>query len=232
LNKQLQESADRFRRRLIVTDSLFSMDGNFAPLPELCELAEKYDAMLMVDEAHATGVFGKQGRGVAEQLGVETQVDIRVGTLSKALGSHGGFVAGRKTLVDYLANRARSYVFATSPPAPLAAASLKALALAQQEPWRRERLLTNAAWLRNELRKQGWNLGRSESQIVPLLVGAPERALALSAALRTRGFFVPAIRPPSVPPGESLLRISLSAAHSPALIQELLNALQSLRASY
>lgn len=231
LEKMLRDAQGKHRRRLIVTDTLFSMDGNFAPLPQLCKLAEKYATMLMVDEAHATGVFGKEGRGVAEHLGVEEQIDVRVGTLSKALGSHGGFVAGSQTLIDYLANRARSYVFATSPPAALAAASLQAIKLVREEPWRREGLLAQAALLRAELKSQGWDIGRSESQIIPILIGVPERAMALGAALRERGYFVPAIRPPSVPPGESLLRISLSYAHSAELIDGLLSALAELKSS-
>jgi 8-amino-7-oxononanoate synthase len=228
LEKMLQTSAGEFRRRLIVTDTLFSMDGNLAPLPRLCELATQYDAMLMVDEAHATGVFGANGRGVAEHLGVKDRVDVRVGTLSKALGSHGGFVAGSQTLIDYLANRARSYVFATAPPAALAAASMKAVELVRSEPWRREQLLAKAARVREALRSQGWNIGQAESQIVPILIGTPERTLQLSAELRQRGFFIPAIRPPSVPAGESLLRLSLSYGHSDELLEELLGHLKEL----
>ena len=231
LERLLFESEGKFRRRLIVSDTLFSMDGDFAPLPALCDLAERFDAMLMVDEAHATGVFGAHGRGLAEQFGVEERIDVRVGTLSKALGSHGGFVAGRRSLIDYLANRARSYVFATSPPAALAAASWQAVRLVRAEPWRREQLLIKAAHLREALRAQGWNIGRSESQIIPLLVGEPRRALQLSAELRRQGFFVPAIRPPSVPPGESLLRISLSYAHDDALLAALLEQLALLQRS-
>ena len=228
LEKMLQASAGEFRRRLIVTDTLFSMDGNLAPLPRLCELATQYDAMLMVDEAHATGVFGVNGRGVAEHFGMEERVVIRVGTLSKALGSHGGFVAGPQALIDYLANRARSYVFATSPPAALAAASMQAVELVRNEPWRREQLLAKAARVRGELRSQGRNIGTAESQIIPIVVGTPECALQLSAELRQRGFFIPAIRPPSVPAGESLLRLSLSYGHSDELLDELLGHLKAL----
>ncbi len=221
-----------FRRRLIVTDSLFSMDGDIAPLPELAALAEHYNAMLLVDEAHATGVFGTHGRGLCEQYGVEDQVHVRVGTLSKALGSLGGFVVGSRSLIEWLANRARSYVFSTAPPEAMAAAALEALRIVREEPQRRHHLLERAAWLRDELRREGWNVGRSESQIIPLMIGAPQTTMQLAGALRQRGLLVPGIRPPSVPEGESLLRISLSYAHSAKSLEQLLTALRELRNNF
>lgn len=221
---------DDWRRRLIVTDSLFSMDGDFAPLAELVELAERYDAMLMVDEAHATGVFGRSGRGLCEELGVEHGVSIRVGTLSKALGSMGGFVAGSAALINWLTNRARAYVFSTAPPEALAAAALTALDVVRREPERRTVLLQRAAALRDELRRQGWNIGRSASQIVPVILGNPQRAMALSRALQERGLFVPGMRPPTVPRDESLLRISLSYLHRDEDLQRLLDSLAELAA--
>jgi 8-amino-7-oxononanoate synthase len=218
-----------FRRRLIVTDSLFSMDGDLAPLPALADLAERFGAMLFVDEAHATGVFGQRGRGACEHLGAEHGVHVRVGTLSKALGSLGGFVAGPRCVIEWLANRARSYVFSTAPPEALAAAALEALRIVREEPYRRRDLLQRAAWLRERLALDGWNVGASASQIVPVIVGEPLPTMHLAAALRERGFLAPGIRPPSVPAGESLLRISLSYAHSPAAIEQLADALQELR---
>ncbi len=216
-----------YRRRLIVTDSLFSMDGDLAPLAELVDLAERFDAMLMVDEAHATGVFGRHGRGVAEHFGVEQRIPIRVGTLSKALGSVGGFVAGNRALIEWLVNRARPYIFSTATPAAVAAAALAAIDIVRDEPQRRERLLARAAALRDTLRSRGWNVGNSASQIIPLIIGEPAQAVALSAELRKRGLFVPAIRPPSVPKGEACLRISLSSAHSDEMIAKLVEALGS-----
>ena len=216
---------DDFRRRLIVTDSLFSMDGDFAPLGDLAEAAEQFGAMLMVDEAHATGVFGATGRGVCEELGVESGVHVRVGTLSKALGSLGGFVAGSAPLIDWLVNRARSYIFSTAPPEAVAAAGLEALETVIREPGRRTVLRQRAATLRAGLAGLGWNIGRSASQIVPVIVGDPVPTMNLARALQDRGFFVPGIRPPAVPQGECLLRISLSCLHGDEDIRRLLEAL-------
>jgi 8-amino-7-oxononanoate synthase len=222
--------ADGFRRRLIVTDTLFSMDGDLAPLVRLAELAARYDAMLLVDEAHATGVFGVHGRGVVEYFaaecpGLEQRVHVRIGTLSKSLGTGGGFVCGRQALIDWLANRARTYVFSTAQPAATSAAAIAALDIVRQEPERRRELLRRAAELRSRLREQGWNTGRSESQIIPLIVGEPDRTMYLAAALREAGFYVPGIRPPSVPEGESLLRLTLCHDHTPEMIDLLVEEL-------
>jgi len=214
-----------FRRRLIVTDSLFSMDGDLAPLADLAELAERHVCMLLVDEAHATGVFGPHGRGIAEQLGVEAGVPIRVGTLSKALGAMGGFVAGRRSLIEWLANRARPYVFSTALPPPVAAAAACAVDIVRDEPFRRRELLERSADLTSRLRAQGWRIGPTASQIIPLIVGPSARAVELSAALAARGYSAPAIRPPSVPANSARLRISLSWAHDPEMIDGLIAAL-------
>jgi 8-amino-7-oxononanoate synthase len=217
---------DQHRRRLIASDSLFSMDGDLAPLVELAGVAARHGAMLMIDEAHATGVFGASGRGIAEQLGVECGVHVRVGTLSKALACSGGFVAGSRALVEWLVNRARPYVFSTAAPAATAAAALAALDIVAAEPQRRHSLLARAETLRRELAGQGWNVGRSASQIIPVIVGDPLQAVELSAALRDRGILAPAIRPPTVPEGEACLRISLTCGHTPGMIDSLLAALR------
>ena len=203
-----------YRRRLIVTDSLFSMDGDLAPLVELAEVARRHEAMLLVDEAHATGVFGAGGRGVAEHLGVEAAVTARVGTLSKALGCAGGFISGSRLLIEWLINRARSYIYSTAAPAAISAAALAALEIVIAEPHRRRELLQRAAALRERLAALGWSLGRSASQIIPIVVGEPQRAVELSQRLRQRGLLVPAIRPPTVPEGEACLRISLTWGHT------------------
>jgi 8-amino-7-oxononanoate synthase len=216
------------RRRLIVTDSLFSMDGDLAPLTDLADLADRHGVMLLIDEAHATGVFGPSGRGVAEYLGLKERIPIRVGTLSKALGSAGGFVAGSQTLVEWLINRARPYVFSTAFPPATAAAATAALDIVRNEPERRRLLLSRAAELRDRLAGQGWDIGRSQSQIIPVIVGEPDRAVALSAALRQRGLFVPAIRPPTVLEGQCCLRISLTSGHTAEMIALLVEGLKPM----
>ncbi len=218
-----------FRRRLIVTDTLFSMDGDLAPLAELADLARQHDAMLMVDEAHATGVFGHGGRGVCEAMGIEAGVHIRVGTLSKALGSIGGFVVGQRRLIDWLRNRARAYVYSTAAPEAAAAAACQALQIVQQQPERRLRLLEQADHLRCRLQQQGWSTGRSASQIIPVILGDASRTMELAAQLREQGLLVPGIRPPTVPPGQSLLRISLCHGHTPEHLDRLVDALTPAR---
>jgi len=228
LERRLAASGS-YRRRLIVTDGLFSMTGDFAPLDALAGIADCYDAMLMVDEAHATGVVGDSGQGVAERQGVADRVDVRVGTLSKALGSAGGFVSGSSDLIQWLTNRARPYFFSTAPPAAASAAAIEALHIVRSEPQRRCDLTARAAELREALASQGWQTGRAAAHIIPVVVGDPVRARSLSEALRQRGFFVPLIRPPSVPEGHTLLRISLSYGHSVAAIRRLTDALGALR---
>jgi 8-amino-7-oxononanoate synthase len=223
-----------FRRRLIVTDTLFSMDGDLAPLPQLVSLAQEHDAMLMVDEAHAIGVFGENGRGVVEHFAAEyreipNHVHIRVGSFGKALGAAGGFICGSASLIEWLANRARTYVFSTAHPAAISAAALVALDLVDREPERRQGLLERAAGLRNRLREQGWNTGRSVSQIVPVVIGSAEQTMRISRALRERGIWAPGIRPPSVPDGESLLRLGFTAAHTEEMVERLLEGLAEVR---
>jgi 8-amino-7-oxononanoate synthase len=215
-------------RRLIVTDGLFSMDGDLAPLGELVEVAERTGAMLLVDEAHATGVLGSRGRGVAEHFGVDDRVPVRVGTLSKALGCAGGFVAGSRRLIEWLLNRARPYVFSTAMPSAAAAAALAALEIVEAEPDRRNCLLARAAALRERLAAQGWDLGPSASQIIPVIVGQPERAVELSRQLHECGLYVPAIRPPTVPEGEACLRVSLTSEHTPEMTDRLVTILGEL----
>ncbi len=214
LEKLLDRHRASARRCLIVTDSLFSMDGDFAPLRELVELKKRFDALLLIDEAHATGVIGDAGRGVAELLGVEQDVDATVGTLSKAIGSLGGFVAGPGPLIDAVRNTGRAYIYTTAPPPALCAAALAALEIIRTEPQRRQRLLRLADDMRRHLGVAGLQTGRSQSQIIPVILGDAARALSVSQRLLDAGFLVPAIRPPTVPRGSSRLRISLSAGHN------------------
>ena len=235
LENMLRE-AGQFRRRLIVTDSLFSMDGDLAPLADIGELAERHNAMLLVDEAHATGVFGEQGRGVVEHLSAEhprlhQQVHVRIGTLSKALGAAGGFVCGKTSLIGWLANRARTFVFSTAQPASSSAAALVALDIVASEPERRRRLLEKADRLRHRLSELGWDLGPSVSQIIPVRIGSAAETMRAAAALRERGLWVGGIRPPSVPADQSQLRIGLSAAHTDEMLDALVAALAESRSS-
>ena len=219
----------RFRRVLIATDGVFSMDGDLAPLPELAEIADRFEAMLLVDEAHGTGVFGPEGGGACSELGVADRVPIRVGTLSKALGSIGGFVAGSRRLVDHLINRAPSLIYSTSMPAAAAAAATEALRISIAEPERRDRLHRHSRRLRDRVARLGLPIpAGSVGPIVPVLIGLAERAVDASEALRDAGVLVPAIRPPTVPRCTARLRISLSASHTEAQVDALADALERL----
>ena len=218
-------TAGHTRRTLVVTDSLFSMDGTIAPLADLCAVAARHGAMLMVDEAHATGVFGASGGGLVEAAGCADGVHIRVGTLSKALGTAGGFVAGHADLVRWLRHAARAWIFSTAHPPAVAAAAFRAIELLAVEPDRRRDLLARAAGFRDELAAAGFDVAACGGQIVPVVVGAAERAVAVAGALAAEGFFVPAIRPPSVPAGGSLVRASLSWHHTPDDLTRLAAAL-------
>lgn len=208
------ERGTAFRRRWIITDGVFSMDGDIAPLPALCDLAERFDAQVLVDEAHGTGVFGPHGRGVAELQGVEDRGAVRVGTLSKAIGTLGGFVAGPQVLIDWLWNSARTQVFSTAIPPSCCAAACAALEIIRSEPERASRLHANAATLRRMLSDAGLRLPEGVAgPIVPVILDDPERAVRIAAELEERGFLVAAIRPPTVPRGTSRLRITVSAGH-------------------
>jgi 8-amino-7-oxononanoate synthase len=238
---RLLTSATSARRRLVVTETVFSMEGDLAPLPELIETARKHDAMIMVDEAHALGVLGPSGRGALEHFGIAaSDVDAAMGTLGKALGSSGAFVAGSAELIAFMVNRARTFVFTTGPAPAASGAALEALRIIREEPWRRDRVLAHARTVRAALAAIKFRSGLSRdpgpasqsapalSAIVPLILGAPEAALGVSAALLDRGIFVQAIRPPTVPPGSSRLRISLSAGHTHEQVEKLIAALQEI----
>ncbi|RKO66552.1 8-amino-7-oxononanoate synthase [Desulfofundulus salinus] len=221
----LSESTS-FRRRLIVTDGVFSMDGDIAPLPQLFELAEEFQALLMVDDAHATGILGDKGAGTVEYFGLEKRGIIQMGTLSKALGSEGGYVAGSTSLIDFLRNRARSFIYSTALSPPVIAAAMAALDVLGEEPQLRRQLHANVQFLYQGLKDMGFEVLPTRSAIIPLIVGDAHKALALSAILAEMGVFVPAIRPPSVPEGTSRLRITLMATHTEDNIQFALNAFQ------
>jgi len=202
------------RRRLIVTDSVFSMDGDIAPLTEIVELAKEYGARVMVDEAHATGALGPGGRGAIAQAGLDGEVDVVVGTLGKALGSYGAYVCADEEMIRYLINTARSLIFSTAPGPPAVAGALAALELLQERPHRVERLRSAARTLRRALALEGFPVAEQEIQIVPLLVGEEHAAMRLCKAALERGVFAQAIRPPTVPAGTSRLRLAAMATHT------------------
>ena len=213
------------RRRLVVTDAVFSMDGDIAPVAALLELCERHDAYLFIDDAHGFGVLGEAGRGTLEHFGITSDRIIYMATLGKAAGVAGAFVAGDETLIETLIQNARTYIYTTATPPLLAHALLASVQIIAQEEWRRERLRALIAQLRDGLAVSPWQLMPSETPIQPLLVGGNDAALALSARLAATGLLVPAIRPPTVPQGTARLRISLSADHEAADVARLIAAL-------
>ena len=204
------------RGSLIVTDGVFSMDGDVAPLAEIVELAYRYDARVMVDEAHATGVVGPGGRGTVAAAGLGAEIDVIVGTLGKALGSYGAYVCCDAEIASLLVNTARTLIFSTGPPPPSVAAALGALELLGEQPRQVERVLRNAAVLRSALAENGFDVSGDGTQIVPLIVGDPDVAVDVCERALRRGVFAQAIRPPTVPPGSSRLRLAAMATHTPA----------------
>jgi glycine C-acetyltransferase/8-amino-7-oxononanoate synthase len=224
----LKKAQPRYRRKLIVTDSVFSMDGDIAPLTDILGLGHRYDAMVMIDEAHATGVLGEKGRGLKEYYRLEKGAAIVMGTLGKALGSFGGFVAGDACMIDFLINRCRSFIYTTGLPAAVCAAALAGLTILQQEPDRLLRLKTNAQYLRDELKNCGMSLLGEKTPIIPLLTQDNESALRLSRKLWDMGLWIPAIRPPTVPKNGARLRITVSSEHSKTDLGRLVGALKEI----
>jgi 8-amino-7-oxononanoate synthase len=201
-------------RKFIITESIFSMDGDVADLERLVELKKEYGAFLIVDEAHALGCRGERGAGLAEEAGVLKEVDVVVGTMSKALGSTGGVAAAEKVVIDLLVNKARSFIYTTAPTVATCAAALAALEVVQREPERRERLGENAEYLRARLVQLEINTGRSTSHIIPVIIGGEKETLTVSQRLYEMGFFAPAIRPPTVAAGTARLRLSVQSEHT------------------
>ncbi len=230
LEDELKRAAS-FRRKLIVTESIFSMDGDEASLTEIVELAEKYDAVVMVDEAHATGVFGAHGAGVVQKLGLGDRVLVQMGTLGKALGGFGAYVAGSRGLREFLINRCRSFIFTTSLPPAVMAMAMAAIELVQREPERRETLRNNGRRLKEGLGSLGFHIDASESPILPLIIGDAGECMRRSERLLEKNVFAQGIRPPTVPPGTSRLRITLMATHTREHIDCALEAFKAVEES-
>ena len=226
--KSLLSASTTFRRKLIVTDGVFSMDGDITPLPDIYDLAAQHDAMVLVDDAHGFGVLGKDGNGTVSHFGLEGKEIIQMGTLSKAVGALGGYIAGSRALIELLINRARGFIFTTGlPPATLAAANA-ALDVIRLSPELRKRLFSHAKRLKTALIDLGYTLLPSETQILPVILGSPQRATRVAEALLTEGVFAPAIRPPAVSTGTSRLRLTVMATHTEAEIEQAIRAFATL----
>ena len=223
--RRLLLRSDSPQPAVVVTDGVFSMDGDLAPLPELLKATDQAGAALIVDDAHGTGVMGPEGRGTVEHFGLEGRSIIQMGTLSKALGGFGGFVAGSRDLIEYLVNRARPFIYTTAIPPAIAAAAKAALEVIEAEPERRAKLWSLRRRLHDGLRQLGFNTLDSESPIIPLLIGDADIALRLSEHLLAHAIYAPAIRPPTVPEGTSRIRMSVTAGHTPAQIDYVLEVL-------
>ena len=218
----------RGRRALVVTDGLFSVDGDIAPLPEIVQVAKKYNMLLMVDDAHATGVLGENGGGTAYYFGLQNEIDIQMGTFSKALASEGGFIAGNRGLIDYLANKARSFIFSTALAPATVAVSLRALEIVQAEPRLRQSLIANSAWFREKLREIGFEIMDFPTPIISIVLGPPDLTVNFSNRLMEKNIFVSAIRPPTVPQGTSRLRINLMATHTADDLAPVIDSMASI----
>jgi len=215
LEEKLKEATEKgARRKLIITDGVFSMDGDLAPLPEIVELAEKYDAMVMVDDAHGEGVLGEAGRGIVDHFGLHGRVDIEIGTLSKAFGVVGGYVAGKKELIDYLKQKARPFLFSTPLSPADTAASLEAVKILMESGDRVKKLWDNARYFKENMKKLGFDLGVSETPITPVMLYDAKVATEFSKRLLEEGVFAQAIGYPTVPKGKARIRVMISAVHT------------------
>lgn len=215
-------------KKLIVTDGVFSMDGDIAPLPEIVALAKEYNAYIMIDDAHVTGVLGTDGRGTADYFGLKDEIDFTVGTLSKAIGAEGGFVATSAIAKNYLLNNARSFIFQTGLSPSAIEAGREGISIIQNEPERREQLLNNAKYLRLKLGESGFVVNEGETPIISLLIGDSREAVQFSEKLMDEGVFIPAIRPPTVPKGSSRLRITVMATHTMEQLNTVINKMKKI----
>ncbi len=229
--KKLEEilsSSMNFRRRLIITDGVFSMDGDIAPLKDIVQLADKYGAIVIVDDAHGTGVLGKTGRGILEHFEMKGDSIIQMGTFSKALGSLGGYVVGSHTLIDLLRNKARQFIYTTALPPGVLAASIAAIEVIEREPEQRSLLWSNTERFREGLKKSGFNTMESSTPIIPILTGDEEKTMRLSNGLYEEGIYAPGIRPPTVPHGMGRVRFSVTALHTEEHLKKAQGALEKV----
>jgi glycine C-acetyltransferase len=229
--EQLATIKDEPGKKLLITDGVFSMDGDIGPLPGLCDVAEKYGAIMMVDDAHASGVLGRNGRGTIDHFKVHGRVDIQVGTLSKAIGALGGYVCGSRDLIDYLYHRARPFLFSTSHPPSVAATCIAAFDILETEPERIERLWANTRYFQGELRRVGFNVGgvttpATETPITPVIVGDGRKTMEFSRALFDEGVMGTGIAFPTVPEGKARIRLMLTSEHTKAQLNQALETLE------
>ena len=228
--REIVAALPREQRKLLITDGVFSMDGDLGPLPELCDLADEYGCIMMVDDAHASGVFGRAGRGTVDHFGMHGRVDVQVGTLSKALGALGGYVAGSNALIEFLYHRARPFLFSTSHPPSVAATCIAALDVLETEPQWMERLWSNTRFFKSGLEALGFNIGISESPITPVIVGDGALAMTLSDKLFESGVFAQGIGFPTVPQGKARVRTIVTATHTEDELQFALDAFKKVGA--
>lgn len=229
LEKKLKKYKKINKKKMVITDSIFSMDGDIAPLNEIVKLCKKFNCISMIDEAHATGVLGKSGSGASEMFNIQGDIDICMGTLSKAVGSVGGYVAGSRKLIDFLKNRARAFIFDTSLPASALAASIKSIKLIQNSDGPRKKLLSNIKNLHDFLKKNNFNFIYNETPIIPIIIGGESKTLKVSKILKDNGIYLPAVRPPSVPKGSSRIRITLMSTHTLKHIEKLKKVLNKIK---
>lgn len=228
LESFLRSERGKFKKALIVTETIFSMDGDRPDMKGLVGLKDRYDCQIMVDEAHATGIYGKNGSGVVEEEGVSEKIDLIMGTFSKALGSFGAYIATSKRMAEYLVNTCRSFIYSTSLPPPVIASNLAGLRLVKSQPYRREKLLESARRFRGSLRKRGFEI-KGDSQIVPLIAGENKRAVEIAEALQKKGYWALPIRPPTVPQGQARIRFSLTFNHERVVLDKLIDDISDVR---
>ncbi len=227
LESLLEKERAKFKKALIITETIFSMDGDRPDLKALVGLKEKFDCAIMVDEAHATGIFGQNGSGVVEEEGLADKIDLIMGTFGKALGSFGAYLAASADIIEYMVNKCRSFIYSTALPPVTIACNLAAIEIIKDEPRRREKLLKSADFFRNALKEKGFNITGS-SQIIPIVIGENDATVQMAEALQRKGYWVLPIRPPTVPQGEARLRFSLSFDHGKDVLERLIDDIATM----